>query len=152
MTTLSWDEYFVNIARTVKAKSKDRSTQVGAVIVGIHKNILSTGFNGFPIGVREDEEWRHERPVKYQFTEHAERNAIYLAARHGTSLNGATLYLPIGGLPCTDCARACIQAGIRKIVTPTRKFDGKGKDWEEDAKISQLMLHEAGVEIVILDA
>jgi dCMP deaminase len=109
------------------------------------------GYNGFPRGVDDDVEDRHERPTKLMYTEHAERNAIYSAARNGVRLLGSTMYMPGGGVPCADCARALIQAGIKKFVGMDRKFEGKSSLWAESCAAGEAMLIEAGVEIVLLD-
>lgn len=144
---MRWKEYFSNIAELVSTKSKDRSTRVGAVIVGLDHEILSTGYNGFPRGVDDAVDSRHDRPIKYFYTEHAERNAIFNAARHGTSLKGSTIYLNFSLYPCPDCARAIIQSGITKVVGVKGKtFTGKGDHWKESFKISKEMFDEAGVE------
>ena len=87
-----WVERWFVIAEEFASWSKDRSTQVGCVIVGDSNQILSGGYNGFPRGVVDDIDSRHERPAKYLWTEHAERNAIYNAARHGIRLESASLY------------------------------------------------------------
>ena len=76
---MRWVEYFYNIANEVKNKSKDKRTQIGAVIVGKNKEIVSTGYNSFPRGINDWDEERQERPEKYYWFEHAERNAIYNA-------------------------------------------------------------------------
>ncbi len=86
-------EYFLNIAESVKLKSKDRRTQIGAVIVGKDNEIVTTGYNSFPRGINDDVEERQQRPEKYFWFEHAERNAIYNAARIGVSLRDTTMYL-----------------------------------------------------------
>ena len=78
---LDWVDYFLSIAEQVKLKSKDRNTQIGAVIVGEDNEILSTGYNSFPRGLNDDLDDRQNRPEKYFWFEHAERNAIYNAAR-----------------------------------------------------------------------
>ena len=91
----NWDEYFMKMALAALARSKDRSTQVGAVIVGDGDNVLTTGYNSFPRGMDDDESW-HERPFKYLVTEHAERNAVYAAARHGVRLLGSRIYVTGG--------------------------------------------------------
>jgi deoxycytidylate deaminase len=83
---MNWTEYFLGIAEQVKLKSKDESTQIGAVIVGIDNEILSTGYNSFPRGMDDSKKERQERPEKYFWFEHAERNVIYNAARIGVSL------------------------------------------------------------------
>ena len=112
---MNWTEYFINIAEQVKEKSKDINTQIGAVIVGKDKEILTTGYNSFPRGLNDELPERQERPEKYFWFEHAERNAIYNAARIGVSLKESTVYLT-SGLPCMDCARGLIQAGVKKVV------------------------------------
>jgi len=89
---MNWDEYFVAIAELVCFRSKDRSTKVGAVIVGPDNEIRSTGYNSFVRGINDTIEERQQRPEKYFWFEHAERNAIYCAARHGASLKGYFFY------------------------------------------------------------
>lgn len=142
-----WDKYFTAEAELASSMSKDRSTQVGACIVGDGDVILSKGWNGFPRGVDDEVEERHERPAKYMWTEHAERNAIYNAARHGIKLDGATLYLNTL-YPCADCARAIIQAGIKVVYHPRR---GEADRWLEDFEVAEKMFDEAGVEVIELD-
>ena len=104
---MRWVEYFQNLAHQVKLKSKDERTQIGAVIVGEDKEIVSTGYNSFPRGLDDSIKLRQERPEKYYWFEHAERNAIYNAARIGVSTKGCTMYLSCG-IPCVDCARGII--------------------------------------------
>jgi len=110
----SWDRYFMDIAQLAAVRSKDRSTQVGAVLIR-DRNIISTGYNGFPRGVNDNLEERHQRPEKYLWTIHAEENAILNAARLGVSTEGATAYVtPLH--PCSGCAKALIQSGITEVV------------------------------------
>lgn len=150
MSTPRWYDWFVKMASFVAEKSKDRSTKVGAVIVRDGNEVVSMGYNGMPRGVDDNVEERHQRPQKYQWTEHAERNAIYNAARQ--VLEGTTLVLNFEPCPCTDCTRAVIQTGIKRVVGySANKFPGKGAQWEEDLKIARTMLEEAGVEIVELE-
>jgi deoxycytidylate deaminase len=78
----------MDIAIRTAELSKDRRTKVGAVIAGPSREILSVGYNGFPMGLNDEHAYRHESPAKYLFTEHAERNAIYHGARRGISLSG----------------------------------------------------------------
>jgi dCMP deaminase len=146
---MNWHEYFFALAELASEKSKDLSTKVGAVIVGPDNEVRSVGFNGFPRGVDDGIHSRHERPAKYQYTEHAERNAIYNAARVGIPLKGCTIYMKYCPRPCTDCARAVIQSGIVRVVgRKSKPFPGKGAQWEEDLRVSEQMLAEAGVEVV----
>ena len=110
---MRWVEYFRNLAHQVKLKSKDENTQIGAIIVGKDKEIVSTGYNSFPRGLKDNKESRQERPEKYYWFEHGERNAIYNAARIGVSTKGCTMYLSCG-IPCVDCARGIINCRYHK--------------------------------------
>ena len=140
---MEWKDYFKNIAHQVKLKSKDINTQIGAVIVGKSNEIVSSGYNSFPRGIKDDLDWRQERPEKYYWFEHAERNAIYNAALIGVSTEDTTMYLTCG-VPCTDCARGIINAGISKIVCEKHDVT-KGTQWSEHGKRSIIMFQEAGV-------
>jgi dCMP deaminase len=146
MPSLSWDELFVLQAVLVAQKSKDPSTKVGCVIVSQDNVVLSMGFNGFPRGVRESElTGRWDRPEKYFWVEHAERNAIFNAARNGVKILGAKAYLNFEPKPCADCTRALIQAGITEIIGPNRTFSGKGAGKHYSIDHAEVMLKEAGV-------
>ncbi len=143
---MNWTEYFLGIAEQIKLKSKDQSTQIGAVVVGEGKNILSTGYNSFPRGLDDSLQERQERPEKYFWIEHAERNAIYNAALEGVSLKNSTIYLT-SGLPCMDCARGIVNSGI-KVVWCKRVCTTKNKEkWEESQMKSLQLLNECGVEV-----
>lgn len=142
---MNWDEYYIGMCIHASKKSKDRSTRLGAVIVGNNNEVLSIGYNGFPRGVNDEEERYHERPTKYLITEHAERNAIFNAARNGVRLEGSTMYLPFEPTPCCRCTRAVIQSGIKHIIGTDFKFTGKGKQWEEDLVLANEMLEQAGI-------
>lgn len=115
-----WDSYYLDICRVVAKRSKDPDTQLGAVIVGPAKEIRSTGYNSLPRHIRDDIEERKQRPTKYLWMEHAERNAIYNAARCGTPLEGCTLYVEL--MPCMDCARAIVQAGIVEVIVDSERM------------------------------
>jgi dCMP deaminase len=143
---MNWTEYFLGIAEQVKLKSKDQSTQIGAVIVGEDNEVLSTGYNSFPRGMDDTITERQERPEKYFWFEHAERNAIYNAARVGTPLKGSTIYLT-SGLPCMDCARGIVNAGIKKVFCKTVCTTKNKEKWEESQSKSFQLLKECGVEV-----
>jgi dCMP deaminase len=142
---MNWKEYFRGIAHQVKLKSKDRYTQIGAVVVGSDNQIVSTGYNSFPRGINDSIDERQERPEKYYWFEHAERNSLYNAALIGVSTKECTMYLTCG-IPCSDCARGIINSGIKKIVCE-RVGGAVGNLWDEHAKRSIEMFNEAGVEI-----
>ncbi len=139
------DQRFMDIACLVATWSKDRSTGVGCVLVR-DRAILTTGFNGFPRGINDDVDARHERPAKYLWTEHAERNAVYGAASCGISTKGATAY--VNWFPCMDCARALIQAGVVRLVARSPDFDDP--KWGAQFRVVVGMLEEARVDVTWL--
>ena len=133
--------------------SKDRSGHVGALILGQDWEPLSWGYNGFPRGINDTVEERHERPAKYLWTEHAERNAIFNAARSGHKLLGSSIFVT-GLAPCSNCARAIIQAGISNVYLPASSvnFESESaKRWQAEWEFAKPMLEEAGVVIHIVD-
>lgn len=160
---MNWHEYFIKIANVVRQKSKDPSSKVGVVIVSKNNEILSTGFNGFCRNIQEYSNTltlanneatlsnRWERPEKYLWVEHGERNAIYNAARNGIKLLGSKLYLVAFGpptVPCVDCTKAIIQSGIKYVygyaVQPARE------EWKKDFDFCLNHLEEAGIIFVDL--
>ncbi|MFH1805652.1 MAG: dCMP deaminase family protein [Pseudomonadota bacterium] len=145
-----WHHRFLALAAHIAGWSKDRSTQVGAVVIGPKKEIRAVGYNGFPRGVDDNVESRHQRPAKYAYTEHAERNAIYNASYTGTSLDGCTLY--VTHFPCSDCARAIIQAGIAEVCVDQDKLTPDFLErWQQDIHISTEMFGESGVKILLIN-
>ena len=150
MFSEKWNYRFLELAELVSTWSKDPSTKTGAVVVGPDKEIRSTGYNGLVRGVRDDVPERMERPTKYDFFEHAERNAVYNACLNGTSLRGCTIFCTL--TPCTDCARAIIQAGIKEVVTYEFKLDANDpkNTWRDKLNYSAEMFAEAGVKYVAL--
>ncbi|TPL38882.1 dCMP deaminase family protein [Mesorhizobium sp. B2-4-6] len=142
-----WDLRFMTLARHVGGWSKDRSRQVGCVVVGEDNIVRAIGFNGFPRGLDDEVAARHQRPAKYLWTEHAERNAIYAAARAGVSLSGTRMYVP--WFPCVDCARAIVQAGIVELIAMEPDMDDP--QWGEGFAVSIEMLTEAGIKVRYLD-
>lgn len=143
---MDWDVFYLKMASLVADKSKDRSTKVGAVIVGPDNEVRSIGYNGFPRGINDDLDIRHERPAKYMYTEHAERNALYNALRANIPVKGCRLYLNFAPWPCHDCTRGVIQAGITEIITTDVDFPGLG-NWTESLQAGGIMLKEAGVAV-----
>jgi len=148
----SWDEYFMGLANKVRERSKDRSTKVGAVIVGPDREIRTTGYNGFPRGVRDDVDKRHERPDKYHWTRHAEENAIANAARVGTPTKGCTIYVTTRP-PCAGCAGLIDNAGIIEVVVETMECSKRkdGDSWELQWKIAQEIFSEAGIKLRLVN-
>lgn len=134
----------MTLAKAVALRSKDPNTKIGCVIVGPANEIRSTGYNSFPRGINDNVPERLERPEKYFWVEHAERNAVFNAARCGTSLEGCTIYVP--WYPCIECARAIVQAGIKKVVCYEIGTENPQK-WAESFMRSQVLLTEAGIEV-----
>lgn len=143
--TIIDDRYFLELADRESTFSHDLSTRIGAVIVQGH-GIVARGFNDIPHQVGDTPE-RRERPAKYVWTEHAERAAIFNAAKYGNSLLGTTMYTQ--GIPCADCARAVIMSGIARVVV-WKKGTGleETSRWTDSIQAGKTMLEEAGVEIV----
>lgn len=118
---ISWDEYFMSIAKLAGMRSKDPNSQVGACIVSEDNKILSMGYNGFPIGCSDEVfPWAREgQPLdtKYLYVVHSELNAIL---NYRGSLDGAKLYVSL--FPCNECAKAIIQCGIKTVVYEDDKY------------------------------
>ena len=119
---ISWDEYFMGIAKLSGFRSKDPNTQVGACIVSEDNKIHSVGYNGFPMGCSDDDfPWEREGEsldTKYFFVAHSELNAIL--NYRGLGLDGSKIYVSL--FPCNECAKAIIQAGIKTIIYADDKY------------------------------
>jgi|TARA_B110000263_G_scaffold34814_1_gene26547 dCMP deaminase len=139
----NWNERFLNLATHISNWSKDPSTKVGCVVVGPDNEIRSTGFNGLPRGIEDNEERLNNREIKYPMICHAEENAIMHAARIGISLKECTAY--VTWPPCTRCARSLIQAGILTVIYP--KNAEIPERWASDFELSMSMFKEAGIEL-----
>lgn len=142
-----WSKHWLKVAQVISEPSKDPSTKVGAVIIGASNEVLSTGYNGQCRGADDGVPERLERPEKYFHFEHAERNAIYNAARNGIKLEGSTIYCTL--LPCMDCARAIVQSGIKKVVTQklTKELN---YNWLDHFQRSKELFRECNVEYEIV--
>jgi len=129
----------------VAMKSKDESTHIGAIIVGPDKEVRSVGYNSFPRGINDDVPERQQRPEKYYWFAHGERNAIDNAAMVGIPVKGCTMYT--NGMPCTDCAFSILGAGIKEIVLDAKWGNTDRDKWEEHANRSAVMFKESGVKV-----
>lgn len=140
----AFDRQCQDAYRLEAAKSIDKDTQVGCVVVAPEGNILARGHNTLPHGVTAEPPERLARPDKYTWVEHAERNAIYTAARFGISLEGCTMYVDL--MPCIACARGIIQAGLREVVvSKERRQAYSSQTYREQHLIAASLLKEAGV-------
>jgi dCMP deaminase len=140
----SWDQYFMDITRLVATRSSCLRRQVGALLVK-NRNILATGYNGVPSGITHCEVAgclrerlgvpsgeRHELCRGL----HAEQNAIIQAAKHGTYIDGSTLYCTT--MPCIICTKMIINAGITTVIYSEGYAD----------KLAREMITEAGIEVI----
>jgi len=143
-----WDRYYLNIARQAATRSNCIRRQVGAVVVK-EKAIVSTGYNGTPIGVKNCFEGgclrcQSETPPGEGYDTcicvHAEQNAIVMAARHGNAIAGGILYTTLR--PCFGCLKESIQAGLVAVVYE----DGEAYPETLEEAYQQLIV-EAGVKI-----
>ena len=142
MLDTKWKKRFLKLSKEISTWSKDPSTKVGALIISEDRNIISTGYNGFPRDIEDTEERLNNRELKYKFVLHAEMNCILNALYNGRSVKDCILF--VHGLPpCSECTKSIIQAGIKKVITDSKATD----NWKESLKLSLEMLKEANVEI-----
>lgn len=135
-----WNRRFLELASFISNWSKDPSTKVGAVIVDCNRRIISTGYNGFPIGVSDDQERLENRDFKYKAILHAEENAIMFARK---DLSRCSLY--VSSLPpCSHCASLIIQSGIKNVYTWEQEIPER---WQESINITKTMFKESGVSL-----
>lgn len=147
----TWDEYFMGLAAKAATRSKDRSTQVGAIAVGPDREVRTTSYNGMARGVDDSVEARHVRPYKYHWMAHGEENIVCNAARIGVSLKGCTVYvacLPEDLPPCAPCARMMINAGIVRVVYGKAEVPER---WREQCEAALMMLKEAKVVVDVME-
>jgi dCMP deaminase len=128
-----------------KLHSNDKHHQTGALIVTLDGQKIY-GANSLPSGCEVKDE-RLERPRKYRWMEHSERVSIYKSAQKGIALLDADMY--VTWFPCSDCARAIINSGIKKLYC--FHPDLEMTKWGEDFKESLEMLEESKVELIYLD-
>jgi dCMP deaminase len=168
---MDWDSYFLSIADAVSKKSNCLSIKRGCIIVK-DKQILSTGYNGPPAGYPhcDDEEYRREllhlmdRVMKeedidkcprkvagfksgqgtaYCSASHAETNAIVSAAKYGISVRGATIYCNFKEIPCRECAKLIVNAGITNVI-----LNGTPVDYPQDGILGRKILGMCNIEVV----
>lgn len=135
-------QYLRQAYEEAKYLSTDPSTQNGAVLINPEGIVIATAANHFPRGVQETPE-RWDRPLKYHYVEHAERNALYKAAKLGHKTYGSKMYVP--WFACADCARGIIQCGVEEVIGHQKMYDGTPDRWKESIHEAWTMLDEAGV-------
>jgi dCMP deaminase len=157
-----WDRYFLDISEVVSKKSHCLSRQLGCVVVR-DRQILSTGYNGPPHGMRHCEYrndkgfycteksdkcprqrmgFRSGEGLEYCPASHAEANAIVQAAKSGVNLNGATMYGNFSQVPCRECSKLIVNSGITKVV-----LDGGDTPYPQSGILGVEILKECGIQI-----
>jgi len=147
ITTQKWASRMLRLAKEVASWSKDQSTKVGSVITTADGRPVSWGFNGMPMGIDDTVPERNERPTKYKWFCHAERNAIDLAPG---SVKDCILFVTYS--PCPLCAQAIIQNEMKKVMVDTNfSADKMPQHWIDDMQLARSMLNEAGIDVVEID-
>ena len=145
---ISWDEYFMAIAKLSAMRSKDPSTQVGACIVSNDNRILSIGYNGAPNGFDDEKfPWAREGEnlnTKYPYVCHAEMNAILNYRGSKKDLESAKIYVDL--FPCNECAKIIIQSGIKEVIYLSDKYAHTN-----ETIVSKKLFDECGIKYRQLD-
>jgi len=143
-----WDRRFFAVCDLVASWSEDVERGVGCVIVGDAFEVRATGYNGLPRGVTHSvERLQRDGGERFLWIEHAERNALFNAARAGVSVAKCTLYSNC--FPCAHCARAIIQSGI--MAVKTIYFPPNDPMFAREDLRTTAMLSEAGVTLAFYD-
>ena len=137
---IKWDEYFMGVALLSAKRSKDPSTQVGACIASMDNKVVTMGYNGMPVGIKdEDLPWKRQGfddlDNKYLYVCHAEFNAILNSY---APVKGCKIYVTL--FPCNECAKALIQAGIKEVIYLEEKYPDSIQD-----RASKRLLMMAGI-------
>jgi len=142
---ISWDEFFMGIAKMAAHRSKDDRVVNGACIVNGNNRIVGVGYNGFPDDLVDTPD-RWQKPQKYDHIIHAEDNAIKNAIK---DLSGCTLYLwsQKNYIPCQNCAKEVVDAGITKVIVSSLPVESDMWDWEE----AELLFKKNDIELKIVD-
>lgn len=149
MDDLRW----LKMAYAAATNSRDPSTQIGAMLVNSEEpedskcHVLAA--NNFPFGINDKLADRWERPLKYSYVEHAERNVIFAAARRGVQTMALTMYATWAA--CAECSRAIIQAGIYEVVCHTTQAYEQSERWKESVKLGRALLAEGNVPLRIVE-
>lgn len=155
VTDVSWMEEALRDAYEMASKSPDPSTQCGALIGDTESfddevwfTTYAAACNTFTKGVKATPE-RLERPLKYAYVEHAERGAVYNAAKLGFSCGGAIMVAPWAA--CTECARAIVESGISLLIRHKQASDRSPARWIDSIQQADEILFAGGVEIIDYD-
>jgi dCMP deaminase len=139
---MSYHKYWP-IVEAVASLSKDPKRKVGAVIFDRSNDIITSGYNGFPRGIKDSLDRVFDTELKLKLTVHAEQNAISNAARLGISTRGNKMMVNL--CPCFNCAKAIIQAGIVEVICPNTPLDEPNSKWAKGGTEALELFAEAGV-------
>jgi dCMP deaminase len=138
---ISWDECFMRVAHVIASRSKDPSSQTGAVVVTAENIVVGLGYNGWPRGIGTDDlPWEREgdfEKTKYAYVCHAEENAIY---NSNTQTKNCKLYCTL--FPCNECSKTIVQNGIKEVIYESDKYADTPA-----VRVSKKILKLAGVKI-----
>lgn len=140
MKILSWDQYFIALAKISGMRSKDPNTKVGAVLVNDANRVIGLGYNGMPKGNDDDFTWKRDGDKlnnKYAYVVHAEMNAILNAIKY---VENSRLYVSL--FPCSNCAKFVVQAGVKEIVYEDDKYAET-----DDDKIAKQIFNKSNVKL-----
>jgi dCMP deaminase len=125
--------------------STDQSTKNGAILIQEGWNVIH-GWNHHVEGYG-GEPGHHERPLKYDLTEHAESDVIHKAAREGIKTEGLTMIA--NWVACPTCARAIVGAGIKHVICHQQCMDRIPERWKDQIERGLDILKRGGVELTI---
>lgn len=137
---ISKQDYYMYLAYMTAMRSKDPSTQVGAIIVSKDNQPISSGYNGIPKQIKDDLiDW--SRPNKYSFVHHAEDNAIWHAK--GKDLTGSSMFVTM--FPCKSCMLDIVRSGIYNVY-----YSGFGSKLLDESEIekSKLIAKLGNIELI----
>lgn len=134
-----WDRRFMQLAYCVRTWSKD-DRPVGSVLVDKDRRVISTGYNGFPAGVSDSPERLKDKEQKRLLMIHSELNCVLNSV---TDTVGSTLY--VTRFPCHECAKAIIQVGVVRVVSPPPELEHE--TWGNSHKLALSLFSEAGIEV-----
>lgn len=146
ISSRKWDIRFLKLAQHVSAWSKDPSTKTGAVIT-VGKQVISVGYNGFPVGMPDDETLYDNREEKYSRVVHCEVNALIYAGKLDPHAQHTLYTTPFPS--CDRCVVQMIQAGIRTFVAPEPTQEAKDR-WGAAFERTYRYIHECNGHIELI--
>lgn len=144
MISEKWCRRFLELAENVSQWSKDPSTKCGAVLVRPDKSIASTGFNGLPPNIQDEDKYLIDRELKYKVIRHAEENCISFC--RDQSLEGYAMFVyPFQ--PCSNCMSEIASNGIARVVT----YVDRNPRWKESFEIGRMIASDCGIELTFME-